>query len=253
MNRPTFLSSAKAATWVAAGAIGATAVTGIAFAANNTPTPATGQGPQSTAPADPNATPPADPKGGPGGRGGPGRDGLFGHMGPNGPVLHADATVKDKDGKVVNLRLQTGTITNVSATSLTVKSSDDFVGEWTLTTDTEVRRDMKGSTVGDLAVGDTVVVHGEVTSGTATAKVVRAFTAAGLTAFEQKKAARDPNGGPQAQSGAGGMGRPDGMGRPGGMGGPHRGGPDGSPMGGPDGQGPAPAQTPSTNSSSNGA
>ena len=41
MNKPTLFSSAKAVTLVAAGAIGATALTGFAFAAISTPAPPT--------------------------------------------------------------------------------------------------------------------------------------------------------------------------------------------------------------------
>ena len=213
MNKPTLFSSAKAATLVAAGAIGATALTGFAFAANSTPDPSTGSTPSATAPAGPAQDAAKGPRDG---RGGPG--GVFGHMGPNGPVLHGDVTVKDKEGVVKNVRVQTGVVTAVSATSLTLKSSDDYVGEWTVNSDTKVRRDKEQATINKVAVGDTVTVMGSIASDTATAERVRAFTKEGLAAAEKDRAARQQNkaGNDQRGPGMGGPGqRGPGMGGPG--------------------------------------
>ena len=213
MNKPTLFSSAKAVTLVAAGAIGATALTGFAFAANSTPDPSTGSTPSATAPAGPAQDAAKGPRDG---RGGPG--GVFGHMGPNGPVLHGDVTVKDKEGVVKNVRVQTGVVTAVSATSLTLKSSDDYVGEWTVNSDTKVRRDKVQTTIDKVAVGDTVTVMGTVASDTATAERVRAFTKEGLAAAEKDRAARQQNkaGNDQRGPGMGGPGqRGPGMGGPG--------------------------------------
>ena len=213
MNKPTLFSSAKAATLVAAGAIGATALTGFAFAANSTPDPSTGSTPSATAPAGPAQDAAKGPRDG---RGGPG--GVFGHMGPNGPVLHGDVTVKDKEGVVKNVRVQTGVVTAVSATSLTLKSSDDYVGEWTINSDTKVRRDKEQATIDKVAVGDTVTVMGTVASDIATAERVRAFTKEGLAAAEKDRAARQQNkaGNDQRGPGMGGPGqRGPGMGGPG--------------------------------------
>ena len=211
MNKPTLFSSAKAATLVAAGAIGATALTGFAFAANSTPDPSTGSTPSATAPAGPAQDAAKGPR--------DGRGGVFGHMGPNGPVLHGDVTVKDKEGIVKNVRVQTGVVTAVSATSLTLKSSDDYVGEWTINSDTKVRRDKEQATIDKVAVGDTVTVMGTVASDIATAERVRAFTKEGLAAAEKDRAARQQN---KTDSGNGQRG--PGMGGPGqrgpGMGGP---------------------------------
>ena len=213
MNKPTLFSSAKAATLVAAGAIGATALTGFAFAANSTPDPSTGSTPSATAPAGPAQDAAKGPRDGRGGRGG-----VFGHMGPNGPVLHGDVTVKDKEGVVKNVRVQTGVVTAVSATSLTLKSSDDYVGEWTVNSDTKVRRDKVQTTIDKVAVGDTVTVMGTVASDIATAERVRAFTKEGLAAAEKDRAARQQNkaGNDQRGPGMGGPGqRGPGMGGPG--------------------------------------
>lgn len=218
MNKPTLFNSAKAATLVAAGAIGATALTGFAFAADSSPDPSTGSTPSATAPNDPGQQAGKGPRDG---RGGPG--GVFGRMGPNGPVLHGDATVKGRDGVVKNVRVQTGVVTAVSATSLMLKSSDDYVGEWAINSDTKIRRDRNQATIDKVAVGDTVTVMGTVASDTATAERVRAFTKEGLAAAEKGRAARQQNktntdaGNGNGQRGPG----PDGQGR----GGPRMGGP----------------------------
>jgi hypothetical protein len=133
-------------------------------------------------------------------------------MGPNGPVLHGDVTVKDKEGVVKNVRVQTGVVTAVSATSLTLKSSDDYVGEWTVNSDTKVRRDKDQATIDKVAVGDTVTVMGTVASDIATAERVRAFTKEGLAAAEKDRAARQQNKADNRQGGPGqrgpGMGGP---------------------------------------------
>ena len=71
-------------------------------------------------------------------------------------------------------------MTAASSSSITVKSTDGFESSWALTSTTKIRRDMADATADKLAVGDTVMVRGEVANGTATAKVVRAFTADGL-------------------------------------------------------------------------
>jgi len=216
MNKPTLFSSAKAASLIAVGVIGATALTGFAFAANSTPDPSTGSTPSATAAADPAQDAGKGPRDG---RGGPG--GVFGRMGPNGPVLHGDVTVKDKEGVVKNVRVQTGVVTAVSATSLTLKSSDDYVGEWTINSDTKVRRDKDQATIDKVAVGDTVTVMGTVASDTATAERVRAFTKEGLAAAEKDRAARQQN--KADTDGGNGQGGPGQRGP--GMGGPGMGGP----------------------------
>jgi len=216
MNKPTLFSSAKAASLIAVGVIGATALTGFAFAANSTPDPSTGSTPSATAAADPAQDAAKGPRDG---RGGPG--GVFGRMGPNGPVLHGDVTVKDPAGTVKNVRVQTGVVTAVSATSLTLKSSDDYVGEWTINSDTKVRRDKEQATIDKVAVGDTVTVMGTVASDTATAERVRAFTKEGLAAAEKDRAARQQN--KADTDGGNGQGGPGQRGP--GMGGPGMGGP----------------------------
>ena len=194
MNRPTGRSAAIAAAWLTAGAVGASALTGFAFAAG-----ATGTNDSAAPSAYPAATqPPATDAPGPGGQGGPGMKGRMGGMGgpggpgigrlgPDGPVLHGDLVVKNKDGKVVTIRVQSGKVTAAGSGSITVASSDGYTSTWILNADTRIRRDMQDATAANLVVGDTVAVRGEVVSGNATAKVVRAFTPDGLAKAKEKR------------------------------------------------------------------
>lgn len=201
--------AAKAAGWLAAGAIGATALTGVAFAANNdaTPSPST---PSTTAPERPEsggtATNPGDQNGdqqnmrrgpgGPGQRGGPGMMG-----GAGGRVMHGDVTVKDENDEATQARIQSGTIESASATSITVKSEDGYTSTWILNADTKVHRDRSDATATDLKQGDFVSVRGPLSGDTATAKSVRALSADAKAEFDkmqaERKAERDARGSEQ--------------------------------------------------------
>ena len=55
-----------------------------------------------------------------------------------GNVQHGEFTVQ-QDGKAVVMTLQRGTVTKSSATSVTVKSDDDFTGTYVLSDDTRGR------------------------------------------------------------------------------------------------------------------
>jgi hypothetical protein len=167
----------KAAAWAAAGAMGATALTGVALAADGS----SGSGgsttdstPAATAPANPDDS--AHPGGGPRGHGGP--LGGIGAPGERADVLHGELVVADgDDGATKTVLTQSGAITAVSESSLTVVSADDFSVTWTLNADTKVMT-AKGpgaeSAVADLEVGDEVVVVGDKTGENAgTASVVR--------------------------------------------------------------------------------
>ena len=85
--------------------------------------------------------------------GGNGRgDLLRGAMGL-GDVQHGEFTVQ-QDGKTVVMTLQRGEVTKSSATSVTVKSADDFTATYVVNDDTRGR-------TGALAVGDSVLVVAE--------------------------------------------------------------------------------------------
>lgn len=91
--------------------------------------------------------------GGPGDGPGNGMGGLMrGAMGL-GDVQHGEFTVQ-QDGKSVVMTLQRGTVTKSSATSVTVKSDDDFTATYAIGDDTRTRNDAP-------AVGDSVLVVAE--------------------------------------------------------------------------------------------
>ncbi|MFG2090919.1 DUF5666 domain-containing protein [Spirillospora sp. NPDC048824] len=97
--------------------------------------------------------------------------GLPGHrLGGHG--VHGEATVQRDDG----FRLATwqrGEITALSSTTLTVKSADGVSWTWTTNADTRVRKDHEKAAVKDLADGDKILVAGERSGGTRTAKLIR--------------------------------------------------------------------------------
>ncbi len=102
--------------------------------------------------------------GGPGGQGGPGHaDGLNG-------ALHGDFVASDGNGGYVTKRLQSGTVTAVSATSITAKSADGYSTTFVVSSSTSV--DNGVDAIGNVKTGDTVTIVGPVSGGTATATTV---------------------------------------------------------------------------------
>ena len=75
--------------------------------------------------------------------------------------------VKDGAGKYVTERLQSGTVTAVSATSITAKSEDGH--ETTFTVDAATQVNGGTSKIADVKPGDTVTVAGLVSGSTVTA------------------------------------------------------------------------------------
>ena len=120
---------------VAAGAILATGVTGLALADDSaTPSPST----SSSAPG-------SDTAPGIGGQRGPGdgmRDGRGGmhgmRGGPMGEALHGELVVKAADGTISTVRQVQGTVTAVTSTSITVKAEDGYTATFAVNADTEV-------------------------------------------------------------------------------------------------------------------
>lgn len=83
-------------------------------------------------------------------------------------VEHGEVTLSTKQGdKVVDL--QRGTVTAVSATSVTVRSTDGFTATYTVGSGTKVRKDKAASTIGNVADGDRVRVVATKTGNTDTA------------------------------------------------------------------------------------
>ena len=83
---------------------------------------------------DPSAS--AAPSGSPVGPGRRGPGGVPGLGLLGGGILHGDVVVRGKDGKPVEVVVQRGTVTSVSAGTLVVHSSDGFDQTWTTDKDT---------------------------------------------------------------------------------------------------------------------
>jgi len=175
-----------ASAWVAAGALGATALTGVALAAGHGPTTA-------TSPAASTTTSPQ-------------------HPGLMGSTLHGTLTVATDDGTQV-VDVQRGEVTAVSATSITLTSSDGFTATYTTDSDTRVRHDGAAATLADVAVGDTAFVR----STAGTADVVRDWSPEGLAAMQKRLSSGAGMRGGRLGGGGGMMGNGGGMMRGAGM------------------------------------
>ena len=166
---------------LAAGAVLATGITGMAMAADSTPRP-TGTSSSDTAV-------PGTPGGPHAGR--QHRPGMLG--GPGGQALHGELVVKAADGTISTVRTISGTVTAVSGSSITVKADDGYSSTFDITATTEVRvgapdrNAMSADAITDVTVGDIAHVDGTVAGATATATRVHAMTAAEAAAMEQHR------------------------------------------------------------------
>ncbi|WP_101832431.1 DUF5666 domain-containing protein [Frankia canadensis] len=96
---------------------------------------------------------------------------LFGGDG-SGRGLHGEATIRtDKGLEVVDG--QRGTVSAISATSISVTSEDGFAATYVINGNTKIRADRADATITDLHQGDSVVVRARTTNGTRTAVFVR--------------------------------------------------------------------------------
>jgi hypothetical protein len=128
-----------------------------------------------------------------GGPGGPG-DGQFGGRGDGlSGALHGDFVASDGNGGYVTKRLQSGTVTDVSSTSITAKSADGHSTTFAVSSSTSV--DNGVDTISNVKTGDTVTVVGTVSGGTATATSIFDSTL--------NQANGNQTGGPPDQNGAG--------------------------------------------------
>lgn len=101
-------------------------------------------------------------------------------LGLGGRLVHVTATVQDKDGNLIQLQLDHGTIQAIGNGTLTV--SEAGAASVTVSTDgsTVVRIGRDKGALGDLKVGQTIFVQSRVTNGTTLAKhIVEVPTAAG--------------------------------------------------------------------------
>ena len=92
---------------------------------------------------------------------------------PEGVVLHGEMVVERPDGAVVTLRMQEGEATAVSATSITVRSTDGFTATYAITGETEQERGRSEDT--QAQVGDAVHVRATVEGSTVTADDIHAM------------------------------------------------------------------------------
>jgi hypothetical protein len=145
---------------------------GIAAAQTDTTSP-----PTTVAPNDNAApTPPADGKLGPRmhmGRRGPGGFGMMGAPG----AIHGELTVPDGNGGYRTMVIQRGTVTDVSSTSVTVKSDDGYTKTYKVDDNTLVNAGNEG--IGDVNKDDKVDVQGFMEGDTAHAAHVMDETGVG--------------------------------------------------------------------------
>jgi uncharacterized protein DUF5666 len=130
----------------------------------------------------------ADPatSGAPDGKGGKGLRALLhgkGLRGLGGRIVHVTATVQDKDGALIQLQLDHGTVQAIGSGSITIVEAGGT--NVTVSTDaaTMVRTGRTKGTLGDLKVGDNVFVQSRIDGGTALAKhILKVPTATGPAA-----------------------------------------------------------------------
>jgi hypothetical protein len=144
--------------WIAVGVLGGGLVTGVAISAIGTATAAS-PNPSPSASAEPM------PYGGMMHRFGERLRGLpplggpeFG-LGP-GRVLHSEATVQKPDGTTEVVVSQTGDITDVTDSTITVKSTDGYDAIYSVDKNTRISLNGNDGTASSLKKGDTVHVFG---------------------------------------------------------------------------------------------
>lgn len=143
---------------------------GAGYAATHHGSPSSAASALSAASSTPSANPtpsasPVRPRHGFRGLGGPGR--WFGTGIGAGRVLHGQVVVPKSGGGSQTVDIQSGTVTAVSSSSLTVKSSDGYTASYTVTSATIV--DAKSAGIGSVKTGDTILVIASVSGSTATA------------------------------------------------------------------------------------
>lgn len=162
----------RAAAWFAAGALGATALTGVAMA--------------TTVPVDDsdgNTQEQAERHRGPGGKGGPG--GRAG--GPGGPMLHSEGVIETPEGEYKDVVSQRGKVTEVSDSSITVASEDGYTANYTVNSETKIHKDRSEKAISDVAVGDSVMVRATKDGNDVTAKHIGALSPEEAAKMEERR------------------------------------------------------------------
>lgn len=157
MKKPAVLLATALSTVALAGVVGI----GVA-SADPTPTPTTSAAASPTPAASPSAKPDK-----------PGKAARAGHAAKakrdlTRRALHGEVTLGGKKTRVVDF--QGGTVSTVSATSITVTSTDGFSATYGVDATTKVRHAKQKAAIGDVKTGDEVRVVAVKTSSTLTAK-----------------------------------------------------------------------------------
>jgi hypothetical protein len=106
-----------------------------------------------------------------GGSGGNRRGGYTGgYPGPLSNAVHGEFVARTDSGGYVTERFQSGKVTKVSSTALTVTSMDRYVGNYVIAGSTVINRG--AATINDVKVGDSVTVLATLSGSTATATTV---------------------------------------------------------------------------------
>jgi hypothetical protein len=115
-------------------------------------------------------------------------------------LLHGKATVKGPNGTTQVVATQSGTITGVSGSDLTVRSTDGYVGHYTVDKTTRIELNGADGALSKLKTGDTVHVMAVEKSGAFVATSVLDGKPLGLR-YLQRQERRAPQPAPSATSG----------------------------------------------------
>jgi len=85
-------------------------------------------------------------------------------------LVHATVTVLDRDGKLITLQLDHGTIASIGDGTVTIAEAGGSSVTVATSAETRVRKDRAPATLAALAVGDEAIVVSVLDSGTATAR-----------------------------------------------------------------------------------
>ncbi|HEV2005452.1 MAG TPA: DUF5666 domain-containing protein, partial [Candidatus Limnocylindrales bacterium] len=160
---------------------------GIGFVAASSNTPSHAGTELAASSGNPTASDEPKASGAPDGKGGKGLRALLKgrglKLGLGGRIVHVTATVQDKDGKLIQLQVDHGTVQAIGGGSITVAEAGGT--NVTVSTDasTLVRTGRTAGSLSDLKVGDQVFVQSRIDGGATLAKhILKVPTASGPTA-----------------------------------------------------------------------
>jgi hypothetical protein len=97
-------------------------------------------------------------------------------------LVHGTFTVKDRDGDLITIQLDHGTISAIGDGTITIAEAGDTSVTVATNADTKVRKHREPASVDALEIGDEVVVHSMVEGGSATAQFIVVPTPAAAAA-----------------------------------------------------------------------